>query len=45
MEYKPLINYSQKPQQRVCWYAVGYVVFTVAVVALLVVGVIKRGVI
>lgn len=44
----PLINYQselQQPTIKPCWYAVGYIVFTVAVVALLIVGLIKRGVI
>jgi len=44
----PLINYQgelQQPEIKPCWYAVGYIVFTVAVVVLLVVGLARRGLI
>jgi len=47
MEYRPLINYGkprQQPEVKPCWYAIGYVVFTVAVIVLLIAGLIKRGV-
>jgi hypothetical protein len=47
-DFCPLVNYQaelQQPTIKPCWYAAGYVVFTVAVVALLIVGLIKRGVI
>jgi len=43
----PLINYQaelRQPTIKPCVYAVGYVVFTVLTVAMLIVGLIKRGV-
>ena len=47
MEFKELIDYQktrQQPEIKPCWYAVGYAVFTVAVVVLLIAGLINRGV-
>jgi hypothetical protein len=44
----PLINYQeemQQPEIKPSWYAVGYIVFTVAVVVLLALGLAKRGLI